>query len=68
MRVEVGLGSLRALLDMLPKADDFLEGNIAGDGGDNRRETSGELLLRAYGVEAACHRGRGPLWFAWWCS
>ena len=65
MRIIVGFDTLRASFDVLPKADDLLKVNIAGDGGDNCGETSGELLLRAYGVEAARHGGGSPLWFAW---
>ena len=42
---------------MLPNADDLFESNIAGDGWDNGGETSGELLLRARCVKAACHGG-----------
>ena len=68
LRIEVGFSSLRASFDVLPNADDFFEGNVTGDGRDNRRETSGELLLRAHGVKAACHGcdgGFSPLWFVW---
>ena len=57
LRIEVGFSSLRASFDVLPNADDLFESNIAGDYGDNGGETSGELLLRAHCVKAACHGG-----------